>query len=314
MRSSTATGTTATAEAGAAAAYRGRFAPSPTGLLHQGSLLAAVASWLDARAHRGTWLIRMEDLDGPRVVPGAADAILHTLAGFGLESDEPVLAQSTRGDAYREALTGLASRGLAYRCRCSRSEIHGPYDGRCRDLGITDPDSAWRLRLPDNATIAFDDLIQGHQQSPASSLGDPVLLRRDGIAAYQLAVVVDDAYQQITRVVRGADLLESTAWQVALAHSLQLPVPAYAHVPVLTEPDGTKLAKSRRSVPLAGSAPGPVLIDTLALLGLPANSELKAAPVSDILHWAVQHWNPKSMAGLRTLPLPFESQLARGPG
>lgn len=310
MKSSTGTGTTATASAGAAPPYRGRFAPSPTGPLHQGSLLAAVASWLDARAHGGIWLIRMEDLDGPRVVPGAADAILDTLARFGLESDEPVLHQSTRTAGYRSALESLAARGLAYRCRCSRSEIQGRYDGRCRDLGITDPDTAWRLRLNPDATIAFPDVIQGHLEFPVADLGDPVLVRRDGLAAYQLAVVVDDAFQGITDVVRGADLLDSTAWQIALARALELPVPTFAHVPLLTEPDGQKLAKSRRSLPIAGMAPTQVLAATLVLLGLPLTSQLKAAPVSDILHWAVQHWSPQAMAGIRTVPLPAGSQLA----
>jgi glutamyl-Q tRNA(Asp) synthetase len=268
-----------------------------------------VASWLDARANHGTWLIRMEDLDGPRVVPGAADAILQTLARFGLESDEPVLWQSTRGAAYRASLGVLESRGLAYRCRCSRSEIHGPYDGHCRNLGITDHDSAWRLRL-DADRIAFDDLIQGRCEFSAARLGDPVLMRRDGIAAYQLAVVVDDAFQGITHIVRGADLLDSTAWQVALARCLRIPEPAHAHVPLLTEPDGTKLAKSRRSLPVAEADPGRILAGTLALLGLPVNSELKAAPVSDILHWAVARWNPAALAGIRAVPLQSGWQLA----
>lgn len=289
--------------------YRGRFAPSPTGPLHQGSLLAAVASWLDARAHQGTWLIRMEDVDRPREVPGAATAILETLAQFGLESDEPVLYQSTRSDSYQRALQSLAARDLAYRCRCSRSEVQGPYDGRCRDLGITDPDSAWRLRLRPGP-LAFHDLIQGHLQFDAASLGDPVLMRRDGLAAYQLAVVVDDALQGITHVIRGADLLDSTAWQIALAEALGLPVPAYGHVPLLTEPDGQKLAKSRRSLPVAGNAPAEVLATTLALLGLPLTSELKAAPVSDMLHWAVHHWTRQAVAGIRAVPLPTGSQLA----
>ena len=310
MKSSTATGTTATVSSGASPPYRGRFAPSPTGPLHQGSLLAAVASWLDVRSRGGIWLIRMEDLDAPRVVRGAADSILTTLARVGLTSDETVLYQSTRAAAYGRALEVLAARGLAYRCRCSRSEIQGPYDGRCRDLGITDPDSAWRLRLTPAATIAFDDVIQGHLEFPVASLGDPVLMRRDSIAAYQLAVVVDDAFQGINHVVRGADLLDSTAWQIALAQALQLPVPGFAHVPVLTEPDGQKLAKSRRSLPIAGTAPAELLAATLGLLGLPLTSQLKAASVSDILHWAVQHWNPQVVAGIRTIPLPTGSQLA----
>jgi glutamyl-Q tRNA(Asp) synthetase len=310
VKNSTATGTTATAEVGAAR-YRGRFAPSPTGALHQGSLLAAVASWLDARAASGTWLIRMEDLDEPRAVPGAAQDILATLARFGLQSDEPVLYQSTRTSSYLEALESLISGGLAYRCRCSRSEIQGVYDGRCRDLGITDPDSAWRLRLDPHATICFDDRIQGHMQFHARDIGDPVLVRRDGLAAYQLAVVVDDAFQGITDVVRGADLLESTAWQIAIARALGLPAPTYAHVPLLTEPGGEKLAKSRRSISLAGMEAVPLLNTTLALLGLPPPPELKkAASGSDILHWAVQHWSPQAVAGIRAVPLPVGSKLA----
>ncbi len=310
MKSSTATGTTATADAVTAPSYRGRFAPSPTGSLHQGSLLAAVASWLDARAHGGTWLIRMEDLDGPRTVAGAAAGILAVLARFGLVSDEPVLWQSTRASSYRAALDWLAARGLAYRCRCSRSEIHGPYDGRCRDLGISDPDSAWRLRLDPAATFTFRDRIQGPMEFSAAAVGDPVLLRRDGIAAYQLAVVVDDIHQGVTDVVRGGDLLESTAWQIALLHALEAPLPRYAHVPLLTEADGQKLAKSRRSLSIAGMEPAPALAITLELLGLPLNSDLKAATGSDMLDRAVQHWRPQAVAGIRAMPLPGESQLA----
>jgi glutamyl-Q tRNA(Asp) synthetase len=307
-KNSTATGTTATAST--AAPYRGRFAPSPTGPLHPGSLLAAVASWLDARAHAGTWLIRMEDLDGPRVVSGAAAGILATLARFGLESDEPILLQSTRNERYHEALRRLAARGLAYRCQCSRSEIQGVYDGHCRELGITDPDSAWRLRLEPGGTISFRDRIQGTLEFAVEELGDPVLMRRDGLAAYQLAVVVDDAFQGITDVVRGADLLESTAWQIALAHALELPLPRYAHVPLLTEPDGTKLAKSRRSLSVADMEPGPVLVATLALLGQMPHPGLKADSVSDILHWAVQHWRPQAVAGVRAVQLSAQSELA----
>ncbi len=296
MKSSTATGTTATAET-AAAPYRGRFAPSPTGPLHQGSLLAAVASWLDARAHGGTWLIRMEDLDTARVVPGAAEDILATLARFGLESDEPVLWQSTRADAYSAALQQLAARGLAYRCRCSRSEIHGAYDGRCRDLGIADTDSAWRLRLDPGAMLAFDDRFQGHVEIAAASLGDPVLMRRDGVVAYQLAVVVDDAFQRISDVVRGADLLDSTAWQIALMRALVLQVPAYGHVPLLTEPGGQKLSKSSRALSIATLEPVPTLLATLAMLNqpLPLVPASKAASAGDILNWAVQHWHTQNV-------------------
>ncbi|MET0282180.1 MAG: tRNA glutamyl-Q(34) synthetase GluQRS [Steroidobacteraceae bacterium] len=279
-------------------AYRGRFAPSPTGLLHQGSLLAAVASWLDARVHGGRWLIRMEDLDTARVVPGAADALLATLTRFGLETDEPVLYQSTRAAAYSAALRRLADQGLAYRCRCSRTEAPGPYPGTCRDLHITDEHCAWRLRMDGTPTLAVDDVIQGRITWNAAALGDPVLFRRDGIASYQLAVVVDDAFQRITHVVRGADLLGSTAWQIAVGMALGVALPRYAHIPVLTEPDGTKLAKANRSLPIAGLAVVPTLRHTLQLLGLPMEQLPFDDSVHDILVAAMQHWRPGRLTGV----------------
>ncbi len=301
-RSSTATGTTATAST-AAPARRGRFAPTPSGLLHKGSLLAAVASWLDARAQGGAWLVRMEDLDTPRVVPGMADAILATLARFGLHADEPVLYQSTRAAAYREALQGLIESGRAYPCRCSRGERTGAGSCRCRVLGLDGGDCAWRLHI-DAPELTFQDDIQGACSFATDRLGDPVLFRRDGIAAYQLAVVVDDAFQRITDVVRGADLLESTAWQVAIGAALGLPQPRFAHVPVLTEPGGAKLAKSRHALPLDGLDAQAALADTLLLLGIALPEELKAAPVSDMLHWSVPHWRPVRVTGIRAMALP----------
>ncbi|HWL61635.1 MAG TPA: tRNA glutamyl-Q(34) synthetase GluQRS [Steroidobacteraceae bacterium] len=301
-RSSTATGTTATASTGAAA-RRGRFAPTPSGLLHKGSLLAAVASWLDARAQGHAWLVRMEDLDTPRVVPGMADAILATLDRFGLHPDGPVLFQSTRTAAYREALQSLIDAGRAYACRCRRGERTGAGSCRCRGLALDGSDCAWRLHI-DSPMLAFEDAIQGPCSYATAVLGDPVLFRRDGIAAYQLAVVVDDAFQGITDVVRGADLLESTAWQVAVGAALGLPQPHYAHVPVLTEPGGAKLAKSRRSLPLDGLDPQPALAEILSLLGISLPEELKAAPVSDMLHWSVPHWSPVRMTGIRAMALP----------
>jgi glutamyl-Q tRNA(Asp) synthetase len=271
--------------------------------LHQGSLLAAVASWLDARARGGTWLIRMEDLDTPRVVPGAAEAMLATLARFGMESDEPVLWQSTRVDAYQAALSRLIDAGLAYACRCTRGERGGPGSCACRGSRLDGPGCAWRLRI-DEESIAFEDAIQGHCDFRLAQLGDPVLFRRDGIAAYQLAVVVDDAFQQITDVVRGADLLESTAWQIAIHRALGSEVPRYAHVPLLTEPDGSKLAKSRRSLPLERLEPQKALTQCLAMLGIALPVHLKAAPVSDMLHWSVQHWEPFRMSGIRNVAMP----------
>jgi glutamyl-Q tRNA(Asp) synthetase len=301
VKSSTATGTTATDSA--AAPYRGRFAPSPTGLLHTGSLVAALASWLDARAHGGTWLIRMEDLDAPRVVPGAADSILATLAAFGLTSDEPVLYQSTRQAAYAQALRQLDAARLAYRCSCSRSETTGVYTGHCRDLGLVARDSAWRLKLDLHARIHFTDALQGECSATGAELGDPIIFRRDGLAAYQLAVVVDDAAQGITHVVRGADLLDSTCWQIAVARALGLPVPAYAHLPLITEPDGSKLAKSRRSVPLDPRNARTQLVETLSLLQMQPSEGLTTDTVSDILQWAVKNWQPAQLVGIREVRL-----------
>jgi glutamyl-Q tRNA(Asp) synthetase len=300
VKNNTATGTTATAST--FAPYRGRFAPSPTGLLHLGSLVAALASWLDARAHGGTWIIRMEDLDTPRVVPGAADAILSTLAAFGLVSDEPVMFQSTRHAAYAQALRQLEAARLAYRCSCSRSESPGVYDGHCRDLGLQAPGTAWRFRL-DPGLIDFHDSLQGTCSAAGAALGDPVIFRRDQIAAYQLAVVVDDAAQGVTHVVRGADLLDSTCWQIAIGRALRLPQPRYLHLPLVTEPDGSKLAKSRRSLPLDPRNAPALLLEALALLKQKPLEGLTTDSVSDILGWAAKNWQPGRLAGLREVRL-----------
>jgi glutamyl-Q tRNA(Asp) synthetase len=300
VKSSTATGTIATAESSAQACC-GRFAPSPTGLLHQGSLITALASFLDARAQGGRWLIRLEDLDQPRNVAGAAQAIIVTLATLGLESDGPILRQSDRSAHYSAALQQLHAKGVAYRCSCSRSDITGIYSGHCRDLNISSHDAAWRLRLPDQPEICFQDRIQGAICRQTRQLGDPVIYRRDGIAAYQLAVVVDDAAQGITHVVRGADLLDSTPWQLCLVRALGLPEPAYAHIPLLTEADGSKLAKSRSSIPLDSSAPGKMLFQSLALLQQAPPAELQSARPQEILDWAVAHWQPEQLSGITSL-------------
>jgi glutamyl-Q tRNA(Asp) synthetase len=301
VKNSTATGTTATVSQ--PAPYRGRFAPSPTGRLHAGSLVAALGSWLDAQAHGGAWLIRMEDLDTPRAVPGAADAILATLAAFGMESDEPVMYQSARHAAYAQALHELASAELAYRCNCSRSEAPGVYNGHCRDLRLEIPGTAWRLRLDLASHIRFHDSLQGECRTAAATLGDPIIFRRDGLAAYQLAVVLDDAAQGITHVVRGADLLDSTAWQIAIAQALSLPVPQYSHLPLVTEPDGSKLAKSRRSLPLDPKQAPVLLVKALSLLQQRPTEKLTTATVRDILGWAVGNWRPERLTGFREVRL-----------
>lgn len=229
--------------------------------------------------------------------------MLETLRRFGLESDEPPLYQSQRTAAYGQALAQLIAKGLAYRCRCSRSELAAAGACRCHALQLDGEDCAWRLRLAPGE-ISFEDRIQGHCRYATSLLGDPVLRRRDGLYAYQLAVALDDAFQGITDVVRGADLLESTAWQIAVGQALGLPTARYGHIPLLTEPDGSKLAKSRRSLPLAQLDTAAALAGSLDLLGITLPPELKAAPVSDMLHWSVQHWSPVRIAGTRAIPLP----------
>ena len=247
------------------AAYRGRFAPSPTGPLHLGSLVAAVASWLDARAAGGEWLLRIEDVDAPRTVPGAAEDIVRTLESLGLHWDGEIAWQSRRRDRYEAALASLRGRGLVYRCRCSRREIADSalrgiegavYPGTCRDLGLgEDADGADRFRVP-REPVAFADRLRGTLvQDMARDIGDFVVKRRDGFHAYQLAVVVDDADEGITDVVRGADLLWSTPRQVALQRALGYATPRYLHVPVVTDAQGEKLSKQTRAAPIkAGDA------------------------------------------------------------
>jgi glutamyl-Q tRNA(Asp) synthetase len=241
--------------------YRGRFAPSPTGPLHAGSLVAALASWLDARAHAGTWLVRIEDIDPPREEAGVARDILETLADFGLVSDEPVLWQHTRHEAYLQTLAQLDRAGHVYACQCSRAQIAefatriglpaGIYPGTCRDLALAPaPGRALRLRV-DEASVGFVDRICGRfTQRLGHDVGDFVVRRADGLFAYQLAVVVDDAHQGITDVVRGADLLDNTPRQIALQRALAAPVLRYMHVPVVLAADGAKLSKQNGAVAL----------------------------------------------------------------
>jgi glutamyl-Q tRNA(Asp) synthetase len=238
---------------------RGRFAPSPTGPLHFGSLLAAFGSWLMARADGGQWLVRVEDLDPPREVPGAAEGQLQALAAFGLEPDGPVLWQSTRDAAYQAALDRLLASGAAFACHCSRSDLaaSGGVHRACV-AGARRDNPAIRLRVAEGTTIGFDDAIQGrYVQDVAAEVGDFVLRRADGPWAYQLAVVVDDAAQGITDVVRGADLLDSTPRQILLQRALGLPSPAHAHLPLVVDADGNKLSKSLAALPVDPADPLP---------------------------------------------------------
>jgi glutamyl-Q tRNA(Asp) synthetase len=286
-------------------AAAGRFAPSPTGPLHLGSLQAAVGSYLDARAAGARWLVRIEDLDTPRVLPGCAGQQLRTLEIFGFEWDGEVLYQSTRTAAYREALQMLASRGRLFPCSCSRKDLAGEddaqrYAGTCRNGTTRAGSTSLRFRVTDRP-IHFQDLFQGAQDF--NGVGDVVVQRRDGLTSYQLAVVVDDAYQSVTRVVRGADLLASTPWQLELQEALGLPRPIYGHLPLITEAGGAKLSKSRHALPLDASAAPRTLTSTLTHLSQAPPPELADSSIKDVWKWAVANWNPQGLAGRTESPL-----------
>lgn len=254
--------------------YRGRFAPSPTGPLHLGSLVAAAASYLDARAAQGTWLVRMEDLDTPRCSPEHAESILSDLEHFGFEWDEPVLYQSTRIDAYVEALDQLKSDRMVYPCGCSRRDLlEERYPGTCaKGLPPGKEARAWRVRTSGEL---------------AETVGDFVLLRADGIFAYQLAVVVDDAYQRITNVVRGSDLLDSTPRQIYLQQLLGYPTPRYVHVPVILAHDGQKLSKQTGATALDRNRASELLWDALDFLRVTPPTDLRRASVQELWEWAI---------------------------
>jgi glutamyl-Q tRNA(Asp) synthetase len=292
-------------------AYRGRFAPSPTGPLHFGSLVAAVASFLEARRAGGEWLLRIEDLDREREVRGAADEILRTLESFGLRWDGPVWRQSERTDAYKDAFASLARSNLIYPCGCSRREIadssvsgiEGPvYPGTCRGgLPAGRIARAWRLRVP-SSELVFNDAWQGPiRRNVALDYGDFVIRRADGYFAYQLAVVVDDAAQGITHVVRGADLIESTPRQILLQQLLGYPTPEYAHHPVATAASGEKLSKQSAAAPVDPRAPVAGLRHALGFLGQLPPPEPDCGTIADLWHWALDHWDPAGIPQVRTI-------------
>lgn len=318
------------------AAYVGRFAPSPTGALHAGSLVAALASWLDARAHPGgRWLVRIEDVDRPRCQPGAGERILAQLAACGLQSDGPVVWQAQRGALYQQALEQLVARGLAYPCACTRKDIaqaHAaagrtrarhvelPYPGTCRQGLGTRPVRAWRFATTDymqnwppapdeqaqaapffiaNGLLHWQDRRLGaQQQDVAGTVGDFVLLRADGCYAYQLAVVVDDAAQQVTHVVRGEDLADNTPRQMLLQSALGLPTPRYLHMPLVCGADGEKLSKQHGAAPLQLDHPVQALDDAAAVLGLPRLVQVHNTALGDALALWVKAWD-----GLYNQPL-----------
>jgi glutamyl-Q tRNA(Asp) synthetase len=285
--------------------YVGRFAPSPTGPLHLGSLVAALASWLDARAAGGRWLVRMEDLDRPRCDQASADIILRQLEAYGLAWDGTVLYQSMRDPAYAAALDALKSQGAVFACTCTRSQLaHAPrnaegeivYPGTCR---LHSPPHravhAWRVQVGD-ASAHFVDRIHGElRQDLAAEVGDFIVRRADGLFAYQLAVVVDDAFQAVTHVVRGADLLWNTPRQIYLQGLLGLPTPAYAHVPLVTNAAGQKLSKQTLAPALPERGRRAVLAQALAALGHPPPAELVGAGPDELLAWGVAHWRLESV-------------------
>ena len=282
--------------------YIGRFAPSPTGPLHFGSLTTALASFLRAKSQRGRWLVRMEDLDRPREVAGAGDQILRTLEALGLEWDGNVMYQSRRQEAYDAALQQLRNLGWAYACGCTRREIAAAqpngkiaepvYPGTCRQgLPPGRAVRAWRV-LTTAEPIHFEDLVQGnHSQVLERQCGDFVIRRADRLFAYQLAVVVDDAAQAVTEVVRGCDLLHSTARQIHLQRLLALPTPDYLHLPVATDAAGNKLSKQTGAAPIDPHQGGAALYAALKFLGQRPPQEMRRAAPAEVLCWAAEHWD-----------------------
>ncbi len=282
--------------------YRGRFAPSPTGPMHLGSLTAALASWCDARAHGGTWLVRIEDLDPPREMPGATARILEALARVGLDSDEPIVYQSARGDRYAAALARLEGAGLVYGCDCSRKEVHaataaipgwpeGVYPGTCRGRGRT---GARRIVVPDREVAFVDRALGPYAQHLTRDVGDFVLRRADGLWAYQLAVVVDDHAQGITDVVRGRDLMDNTPRQIFLAEALGFPTLRYLHAPLATNERGEKLSKQSGAPAFDVARPLAELERAGAVLGLP---HIGASSVPAFLARAVEVWRERNGVG-----------------
>lgn len=297
------------------APYVGRFAPSPSGPLHAGSLVSALASYLDARACGGRWLVRMEDIDPPREEPGAAQRILDALLAHGLNWDGEVLWQSRRSEAYLATLARLRAEDLLYPCNCTRRQLAasgGIYNGHCRRRPPGGGPVALRLKLYDlpgdyarlPTEVVFTDLVQGEQrQDLARDVGDAVVRRKDGLFAYQLAVVVDDIASGITHIVRGSDLLEVTARQIRLFELLDAPVPAYAHVPVVTDSAGRKLSKQNHAPALDPDRAGENLWQALVFLGQNPPRTLRTAARGEILDWGVHHWRRHALTDLRA-PVP----------
>lgn len=282
----------------AAKPYIGRFAPSPSGPLHMGSLLSAVASYIDAKANNGKWLLRIEDIDPPREIKGSSKAIIDSLEAHQLYWDGDILWQHDQYDYYRDCLATLTAKHLLYRCDCSRAQ--GIYSGHCRERNAQKP---FALRLKTTAAdIAFFDAIQGaYQQNIAAQVGDFILWRKDGLPAYQLAVVADDEYQNITHIIRGSDLLESTPRQIYLTKALHFNLAKYSHLPVLVNTDGQKLSKQTHARPIDDSTPIDNIYHVLQRLGQRLPTE-KPSAVADLLTWAIDNWDIMAVPQQLTVP------------
>ncbi len=285
--------------------YRGRFAPSPSGLLHFGSLIAALASFLDAKSavdsqgHQGAWLVRIEDIDPPREQVGASANILSTLEAFGLHWDESVLYQSQQSELYAHTLNELQQQGLSYYCQCTRSEIKrlgGIYQGYCRSLQHPTKNSATRL-INQHCIHQFDDIFQGKVNCDKNlAAEDFIIHRKDGLFAYQLAVVVDDIFQNINHVIRGCDLLEPTARQLTLFTALKKKAPQYGHVPLAITEQGYKLSKQNKATAIDNNNPQPALFSALEFLGQAPEPDLIHEKVTDMISWAIKHWSREKVA------------------
>lgn len=287
--------------------YTGRFAPSPTGPLHFGSLVTALASYLDAKAEGGTWLVRMEDIDPPRQMPGAEDTILRQLEAHNLLWDKQLLYQSGRTEAYLAALERLTCADLAYPCHCSRQALQstgGLHMHRCVSK-YPDHPHALRLAVPENCSIEFTDLFQGRQQQRVKETsGDFVLLRKDDLFAYQLAVVIDDAHQGINHIVRGSDLLDSTARQIYLQQMLTLPTPTYGHLPIAVDGQGQKLSKQNLAPPVANHLAADNLIAAMRWLGMHPPPDLIGANPHELTDWGIRSWRRTQLPRMIQIPVP----------
>lgn len=291
--------------------YCGRFAPSPTGPLHFGSLVAALGSYLRARSQHGRWLLRIEDIDPLREIAGASDAIIRCLDSYGFEWDGPIRFQHSRQDAYHAAIEQMAALGLVFNCGCTRSELSGHtiYPGHCRH-GLAAGKSARSIRVRVECDeLGFDDLLQGdYRQQLRREVGDFIIKRAEGFIAYQLAVVVDDADQGITEIVRGFDLIDNTPRQIYLQQLLGVPTPHYLHLPIATNSNGDKLSKQTYAPPLDMANPVPALHSALSFLGQQPPAELRRATLPELWHWAFQHGSLDKVPKRQAIAIPAITQ------